>query len=157
MVESVSFVDLEDRMLSENTALHGGGERGSNNDSGKNSLVEIADDFFYRKGDGRDRCVESCGDSRGDSYREHPAVSLPGEAEYPREQTGDASADLHGGAFASQGSASADLECAYDEFTECIAKGDASGLQRVRVFHLRNSAADGAGHPKIQGDSDKQS
>jgi hypothetical protein len=59
-------LDFEDGMLAQNAALHGGRNRCRDDDTRKHGLVEVADDFFQSKSDGRDGRIERGGNSGSD-------------------------------------------------------------------------------------------
>ena len=59
---------MKDGIVAEDSVFDHGSQRGSHNDSGEHGLVEAADQFLKREGDGGNGRIEGRGDAGGHAH-----------------------------------------------------------------------------------------
>ncbi len=89
-------------MRAQNAMFHHGCQRRGHNHAGEHRLVQAADQFFQREGDGGNGRVKGRGDARRHSHRGHAPAILGAEPGNAREKAAYPGADLHSRAFHAQ-------------------------------------------------------
>jgi hypothetical protein len=143
--EAILLREVEDGVCAQHTSLDHGGERGGDDDSRENRLVELADDLFDRECHGGDRGVERRRDPGRCAYGQETPTPLCRDRCELSEEAGEPGADLDGRAFATERPAGANLNGAEDELSERVAHGHNPLARRVGDLHLRNAAPSRAG------------
>ena len=105
---------------------HGRQRRGDNH-AGEHGLVEVADQFLKREGNGRNGRVKGSGNARRHAHGGHAAGVLGAEPGQPGQHAADARANLHRRPFKAERSARADLDGAQDKLADGLADGDHAG------------------------------
>ena len=101
---------MKDRVGAEYGVLDDGSQGGGDDDAGEHGLVEVADQFFKREGNGGDGSVEGGGNAGGHADGGHATAVLGAEPGSAGQHAADAGADLNGRSLKAQRGAGADLQ-----------------------------------------------